>query len=384
MQKPSSSHALKPLNTRTILDAALDGQALTATEALHLLQLTEQEDLHRLQEAANERRTQQVGDTVYYTTGASLYFTNLCELEPVLYPYPHKPGDDHTYTLTIDDIDACLEEASRQQLQRLSLSAGGYWPYLQIPGLETPNILKTYARLVSYVREKVPTIYIAGFSPDEVDFLAVLSDRTETYILEMLMDQGLQSLGSNAVGILADPVRQALSSKLATVKRWLEITTSAARLELPITANIETGPLETLAERIQHLGHLKTFQHRHLNAFLSMQPHMWSRLPVKPVRTMPGLPHCTHIDRLKLTAVMRLWLGENIPDQAVFWQPNAETEVQEALQWGANSLGSTDILSYRAFLSGSRAADRFSESEFQRLITETGRTPAQLQLIPTS
>lgn len=380
MQHRTPSNTLKPLKTRSILGAALDGKDISPAEALHLLQLTKEDDLHRLREAADELRKRQVGDTIHYATGASLYITNLCELEPALYPYPRKPGDSQAYTLTIDDIDACLEQAIRRSEQRMYISAGGAWAYLQIPGLEAPHILKTYAKLLRHVREKAPSLHIEGFSPDEVDFLCVLSDRSERYILEMFQDYGLKTLGGHGVEILSNPVRQAISPKKATVKRWFEIAEAAYSLELPIIAKIEAGPVESLKQRIQHLSYLKAFQHTHAGAFSLLIPQLWNRPPAKPIPKspglMPGLTQWGHTDRLKLAAVARLFLGEAIANQSVCWLPNAENEIQEALLWGANDAGATDALSYLAFLSGSRAPDPLSESDLQRLINETGRTAA--------
>ncbi|MCE3234707.1 MAG: synthase subunit 2 [Vampirovibrio sp.] len=380
MQNLTPTDTLKPLNTRSILDAALDGNAISPAEALHLLQLTRENDLHRLRETADALRKRQVKDTVTYRSGASLYLTNLCELEPALYPYPHKPGDAGAYTLSIDDIDACLERMSARQLQRITLSAGGTWPYLQIPGLEAPNTLKTYAKVLRHIREKAPTLRIEGFSPDEVDFLCVLSDRHERYILEMMQDHGLNTLGGHGVEVLSNPVRQIISPKKASVKRWFEITEVAHRLELTVIAKIEAGPVETLQQRIQHLNALRTFQQMHADEqakpFALFIPQMWIRPPAKPIQNLPGLAHCTHTDRLKLTAVTRLFLGEAIPDQGVCWVPNADREIQDALQWGASHIGATDALSYPVFLAGSRSLELMSEADLQRLITETGRVPA--------
>ncbi len=371
----SSRSAVKSLDTRSILGATLDGQELSPTGALHLLGLTREDDLHRLREAADELRKQQTGDTVPFESGCSLYITNLCELSPTLYPYPRQPGDAGSCTLSIDEIDACLERAAYRQTERLYVSGGGFWPFLQIPGLEAPNLLKTYTRLCGYIREKAPQIALTGFSPDEVEFLCIVADRDERYVLEMLIDYGVQTLGGNGIEILHDRVRHLISPKKASVNRWLEITATAHRLGLPVIARIEAGPLETLQQRVSHMRQLRRFQQENPGAFSQIIPQMWTKAPPQAALPVPGLPNCKPTDRLKLSAVLRLFLGEAFPRQTVCWQPKGEAEAQDALQWGANSLGSTDALAYHVFLSGSRPTEEYTASDFHRLITETGRIP---------
>ena len=72
---------MKVLNTHAILDAARDGSMISPAEALHLLQLTRDEDLSALRQAADELRRRQVGESVFYSNAFSLYLTNYCEIK---------------------------------------------------------------------------------------------------------------------------------------------------------------------------------------------------------------------------------------------------------------------------------------------------------------
>lgn len=376
------ANKIKVLNTSSILDAATDGRALSPVEALHLLNITKDEDLAALRQAADEVRKRQVGDAVFYSTASSLYLTNYCELAPVLYDYPRQPGDPNGFVLTIDGIDATLERAVAQQIQQLAVSGGGYWSPLVIPGLEEPTVLKTYARLMSHLREHAPGLAVIGFSPDEIEFLCIVSNRDENYVLEMLKDLGLRVLGGNGSEILVDSVRQRISPKKASVKRWFEIVSAAKALELPVQAKLEAGPMETLQQRVAHLErlrkYLKSETESAFQVFGSLIPQMWTRLPAALMGPDSPKPQVSPEDRFKLTAVMRLFLGDVLPDQQVFWPSSGVNEAQDALQWGANGLGATNALADLAFLNGTRTLQplqEFSESDFRRLIEETGRTP---------
>lgn len=368
------SATLKP---RSILDAAEDGRELSTAEAAHLLTLTQDDDLTRLRQVADTLRKRQTGEAVLYETGTSLFLTNLCEMAPILYPYPRKPAETGAYTLTIDDIDATLELAHARQLRTITVSGGGFWEGLSIPGLEAPNALKTCMKLLRHIQERYPTFSIRGFSPDEIEFLCILNDRSERYMLDLLMDHGLSVLMGFGSDVLVDSVRVKASPRKATVKRWLEITATARRLELPVIASIEAGPLETVAERVRHLDVLRRFLRKHPGTFSRIIPYMWTKPPSQPTAT-PGLPFTSHTHRLKLIAVTRLFLGEAIPNQQVCWLPDRMEEAQDALSWGANHFGSTDSLAYHHFLTGNRTSTSFNEQELKDLIAETGRESNRL------
>lgn len=375
--KATTTPSAKALNTRSILDAAEDGRELSTAEATHLLALTRDEDLVRLRQVADTVRKRQSGEPVLYEAGASLFLTNLCEMAPTLYPYPRKPGEAGAYTLTIDDIDSTLELAHAKQVRTITVSGGGLWEGLSIPGLEAPNALKTWMKLLRYIRECYPEFSIQGFSPDEVEFLCILNNRNHRYMLELLMDHGLSALMSFGSDVLVDSIRTRVSPKKATVKRWLEIVAMARYLELPVIANLEAGPLETLAERVRHLEVLRRFLRKQPDAFSRIIPHMWIKPPLQPVAT-PGMALTSHTHRLKLIAVTRLFLGEVIPNQQVCWLPDQVEEAQEALSWGANCFGSTDSLAYYRFLTGDSKPEDFTATDFTDMIAETGREPQQL------
>jgi 2-iminoacetate synthase ThiH len=362
----------KPQEPRVILNTVEDGRELSAGDALQLLRVQKEDDLALLREAADTARKRQRGDTIGTAAGCSLFLTNLDEMEPVIHPYPRRPGDTGAWTLSIDEIDACLELAGYRELTQITVSSGGFWPYLQIPGLEAPTLLKTYAKVLAHIRGKAPNLAITGFSPDELDFLRIISDRSERYVLELLKDQGLQVLGGHGAEILVDTVRRKVAPKKAKVKRWFEIVATTHSLAVPTVLKIEAGHFETLQQRTQHLERVREFLKKHPGALSMLVPQMWTGNAPEEARnggqsSMPGAAYRTAKDQFKLIAVSRLFLGELLPVQQVFWQPDGVEQAQEGLHWGADFLGSTDSLAYPAFLAGSRERVDFTPDELARL-----------------
>lgn len=360
------------LNTRSILDAVTDNRALSTSEAVHLLNIQREDELESLQEVANLVRGRQVGDLVGYGLGCSLFLTNLCEMAPGLYPYPKTLSEPDYFIATIDEIDALLEQACHQKLETLYLSGGGFWSTLSIPGLEAPGALKTYVKVLDYIREQNPDLKLRGFSPDEIEFLCILANRNEGYILEMLMDHGLKALGGHGAEILVDSMRQEISPKKATVKRWLDICIHAKSLGLPVEARLEAGPLETTAQRVAHLVLLKQFSSRHPGTFSHYTPQIWTQPPHRPGQT--AYPNRILIeDRLKLIAVSRFILGESIPTQRINGLSEQAGEARETLRWGANHIGDSDTLAYARFLAGKPVPEAWPEAALQEMIAQTGR-----------
>ncbi len=378
-QPPSSP--IKVLNTQSILDAAEDSRPLSPAETVHLLSLEKEADLARLKQVAHLIRARQAGNPVHYQANVSLFLTNRCEMAPLLYAYPRPSGAKGLYTLTIDDIDATLERAKAHQIDSLTLSGGGFNSLLSIPGLEAPTALKSYVKLLVHIREHYPQLKISGFSPDEIEFLCVLENRNAPYLLELLIDHGLSGLHTFGTEILVDSVRERISPKKATVKRWLEIVKTAVQLDLPIFMRLEAGPVETLSQRVRHLEVLRQFCDKNPRAFSRLIPQMWNK-PAHQSMPVAGNPLTNHTHRLKLIAVTRLFLGEHIPQQQVIWIPDQVTEAQEALSWGANDFGSTDATAYYRFLAGYPSVEALALPDLESIIQETGY-PLQPQVTPS-
>ncbi len=356
------------------LDAVEEGQSLTASQALALLALPSTSDCARLRWVADARKTHQVGGGIAYETGQSLFLTNICEMAPALYPYPARMGSSHAYVVSIDTIDDVLQAAKSGQSRWLNLSGGGFHSQLVIPGLEAPTVLKTCLRVLNHIQEQAPFCRVRGFSPDEIAFLAVVSNRSEAYILDCLKDHGLSVLEGFGAEILEDAHRARVAPKKLTVKRWLEIVALAHRRGLPTMARLEAGPLENWEQRVAHLLQLRAFQDIHPGAFQRLLIQLWPKPSHQP---MPG-PQAgliAELDALKLVSVARLLLGSQIPHIQLGWVPERLAMSQHAFEWGASHAGSTDDLVYAHFLRGLPQGAGWTEAELRGLIQEAGRSP---------
>ncbi len=358
-------------NARDCLQRTLDGHPLPAGDAARLLALTAQDDLRRLQEAAHELRQRQCSNEVPFAVQQSIILTNQCELENVLYDYARPAGARGAFTLTIDDIDERLELAAARNADQIFLTQGGFWSELTLPGLESATLLKSLGRLLEHIRERRPETPLIGFSPDEIEFLRIVSDRSPRYVMEFLKDKGLRMLGGLHTYVLDDTVRRRISPRLAPAKTWKDIVAQAATLKLPVIAALGYGHFETSKQRIEHLEQLATLQRRQPGAFSRLVPEPLAR-PVE----VHGLKPPDLAERRKVQALCRLFAGDALPVQQTTWalHAGAAGEAQELLAWGASDMGPSDALSWPAFLNGSHESASMGAGELQGLISESGHT----------
>ena len=228
--------------------------------------------------------------------------------------------------------------------------------------------------MLNHIQDQVASCRIQGFSPDEIAFLAVVSNRSEAYILDCLKDHGVRVLESFGTEILEDAHRVRIAPKKLTVKRWLEIVALAHQRGMPTLARLEAGPLESREQRVAHLALLREFQDTHPGAFQRLIIQLWPHPSHQPIAG-PQAGLISESEALKLVSVARLLLGQQIPQSQFSWVPERLEMAQQAFEWGASHAGNTDDLSYAQFLRNKAPVPVWTESELRGLIEEAGQRP---------
>ena len=345
-----------------LLKATLDGRALTRVQSARLLALTDPAEIRAVLQAADALRQELVGETVPCIRQVSLFLTNQCELRPACFAYPKEAGDKGAFVATIDDLDAILERAATMEAEQAFI-ASGFHAGLLIPGLEQSTPLKTYGRVLAYLRDRSPELSIQAYSPDFIDFLAVLSDRSYQYILEYLQDMGLRSLSGYTLGLLSDGYRRQLSPKYAPVKEWTAIVRTAHALGLAIPLAMTLGHTETPDLLARHLDRARRL--------LQEAPGLFSSL--QPIQTPIFSRKYSGVRRWLPLAVARLSLSGDLRNIQTLWLPDGAELAQEGLGNGANHFGATDAMQLPGFLWGGSRQPALSPEEATKLVAETGR-----------
>jgi cyclic dehypoxanthinyl futalosine synthase len=214
-----------------------------------------------------------------------------------------------------------------------------------------------------------------ALGPPEIVYLSKKENLSYTQVLNRLIESGLNSLPGAGAEILSDRVRKIVSPGKATVKEWLGVMKEAHILNLPTSATMMFGHLETRQERIQHLVYLRTLQDKKPAGnygFIAFIP--W---PFQDKGTVLSEKHGikNNVDGpeyIRSIAISRIMLNNIQNIQSSILTVGKEIAML-SLHSGANDLGS--VMIEENVVSAAGATYRFDSSEMQSIIKEAGFIP---------
>ncbi len=176
---------------------------------------------------------------------------------------------------------------------------------------------------------------------------------------------------------LSDRVRQIVSPAKATAGEWLDVMREAHRLNLPTSATMMYGHLETVAERIEHLIRIRELQDEKPEGnygFITFIP--W---PFQDEGTVLSKKHGIKSryngpDYIRLIAISRIMLNNITNLQSSLLTVGKEVAML-SLHAGANDLGS--IMIEENVVSAAGSNNRFDADEIQEIIREAGFNPVR-------
>ena len=201
-----------------LLEQAKAGATLSEQEGIFLY---EKAPLGDLAQAANEIRNQKVESSeVTYLVDRNINYTNVCTASCKFCAFYRPPGHAEAYILDREDIGLKIEELIKIGGTRI-LMQGGHHPELR---------LSWYVELLKWLKSNYPSIALDCFSPSEIDNLCEVEGREAEFILGTLQDAGLDGLPGGGGENLDPEVRERVSPKKTSGKRWLEIMETAHSL----------------------------------------------------------------------------------------------------------------------------------------------------------
>ncbi|WOD39983.1 7,8-didemethyl-8-hydroxy-5-deazariboflavin synthase subunit CofH [Nodosilinea sp. E11] len=360
-----------------ILAEALAGGDLAPAEGVTLLHQREPAALEAIRRTADTLRQRQVGDTVTYVVNRNINYTNICEQHCSFCAFRRDRNDEGAYWL---DFAPILEKAT----EAVALGAteicmqGGLNPYAKIDGTS----LNYYLKLVDTIKGAFPALHLHAFSPQEVEFIARQDGLSYRNVLLALRDAGVGSLPGTAAEVLDDAVRRVLCPEKINTATWLEIVGLAHSVGLPTTSTMLSGHIETPAQQIAHLEHLRQLQCRALEAGYSaaitefiVLPFVGQEAP-KPLRRRVGRDQPVLADALLLMAVARIYLGNWIVNHQPSWVKLGLAGATEALTWGCNDIGGTLMEEHITTMAGAQGGTGMTVDELRGAIASLNR-PAQ-------
>ncbi len=233
-----------------VIAKALDGQSLTFDEALRLyIECPMQE----LCSAADSLRRSMVSDSqvVTWQIDRNVNITNVCIAGCKFCNFHCKPHQKElSYKTSLEEYRAKIEETIELGGDQLLLQ-GGLHPKLDIT---------FYEQLFRDLKGMFPQIRLHALGAPEVAHIARISSVSTMDTLLRLRDAGLDSLPGAGAEILSDSVRRRISPAKPSVEAWLKVMGEAHSINLPTSATMMYGHVESLEQRVEHLLKIRDLQ----------------------------------------------------------------------------------------------------------------------------
>jgi 7,8-didemethyl-8-hydroxy-5-deazariboflavin synthase CofH subunit len=317
-------------------------------------------------------RRELAGNIVTYVVNRNINFTNVCFVGCKFCAFSRGPRESDTYFLSLDQVAQKATEAWKIGATEVCIQGG--LPH-GLPPFHYRDILRA-------VKQAVPGMHVHAFSPMEIVYGVELTGMPlEDYLL-MLRDNGLDTLPGTAAEILDDDVRFVLSRNKLSTEQWKQVIRTAHACGIRSTSTLMYGHVESPEHWVNQLLLFREIQQQ-TGGFTEFVPlgfvHQNTLLFHQGIaRSGPTLA-----EHLKIHALARVLLAGAINNIQVSWVKLNRGLSQLCLHAGANDYGGTLMEENISREAGATAGQYTSPEDFQALILEAGRIPAERNTVYT-
>jgi FO synthase len=342
-----------------------DGGTLSREQCL-LLAHAEGDDLLGLLVAADMLRNDLVGNLITYVVNRNINFTNVCFVGCKFCAFSRGPREADSYFHSLDTMSQKAVEAWALGATEVCIQGGlphGLPPFY-------------YRDILRAIKTAVPGMHIHAFSPMEIVYGVELTGMPLPDYLQMLRDNGLDTLPGTAAEILDDDVRYVLSRNKLSTQQWKDVIRTAHQCGIHSTSTLMYGHVETPTHWVNQLLLLREIQQQ-TGGFTEFVPLGFVHQNTLLFHQGIARPGPTLAEHLKIHALARIMLAGAINNIQVSWVKLNRRLSQLCLHAGANDYGGTLMEENISREAGATAGQYTSAEEFQSLILETGRIPAE-------
>ena len=318
---------------------------------------------------AHELRKKHKNDSkkIGWIIDRNVNITNVCVAQCKFCNFCRTIKDEDAYITTLPEYKEKIDEMYKLGGRQLLLQ-GGLHPKLG---------LNYYVELFQNLKKDYPDLKLHALSPAEIVHLSKESKISYSETLKALMQAGLDSLPGAGAEILSERVRKIVSPAKCTSKQWLNVMHEAHKLNLPTSATMMFGYIETLEERIEHLFQIRDLQaqkHENHYGFITFIPWPYQPENTKLQTLYPEIKQITPVEYLRLVALSRIILN-NIENIQSSWLTVGKDIAQLTLFGGANDLGS--IMIEENVVSAAGSKHKMNSNDMLKAIKEIGLEPTK-------
>ena len=348
-----------------IADRVMAGERLTAADGITLFRTPDLIGLGTLADAANRAKH---GDRVTFASNQHINPTNVCILRQtcVFCSYARLPKEDGAYRYTMDQVWAEAEQASGAMTREFHI----------VGGLDMKAGLAYYAEMFRGLKARHPQVHIKALTAVEIAHIARIEKMSVRDVLVALREAGLDTMPGGGAEVFSPGVRATIAEKKLAGSEWIDVHRVAHELGIRTNCTMLYGHVETVEDRVNHLGMLRDLQDE-TGGFLAYIP-----LAYHPDNNELGAElgrqgtATTGIDDLKNLAVGRLFL-DNFEHVKSHWIMVTPALSQLALHFGVNDLEGTVVREKIYHEAGAHTAQAMSLDDLLRTIRGAGKVPAE-------
>lgn len=351
------------MNVENLLSRALNFEFLSIDEGVYLYHHAPIADLSYVANAL--RKIQVPHGKVTWQIDRNVNTTNVCIANCKFCNFFRRPGHEDSYITDIDTYKRKIEETFRYGGDQLLLQ-GGHHPELG---------LSFYADLFRELKALYPQLKLHALGPPEIAHVAKLEGMPHIDVLRALKEAGLDSLPGAGAEILNDRVRRLISKGKCGGQEWLDVMRAAHQVNLPTSATMMFGHIETIEERFEHLVWIREVQAERpdgAHGFIAFIPWPFQDDGTLLKRLRGITNNVTGEEYIRMIALSRIMLP-NVRNIQASWLTVGKPVAQLCLHAGANDFGS--IMIEENVVSAAGAPHRFTSKSIQDAIRAAGFEP---------
>ncbi len=350
---------------RPIADKVLAGERLSPEDGLALFETRDILSLGEMAAWANHRRN---GDRVFFSANQHINPTNVCILRNTctFCSFARMPKEEGAYTRSLEEVYHEAEQARGGPTREFHI-VGGLHPKLK---------LSYYTDMIVGLKERHPNVHIKALTAVEIAHLARIEKISEREVLLALKEAGLTSMPGGGAEVFSTAVRASIAERKLTGQEWIRVHRTAHELGIPTNCTMLYGHVETAADRIEHLGMLRSLQDE-TGGFLTYIPLAYHTENNELGEELGRVGSATTgYEDLKNIAVGRLYL-DNIPHVKTHWPMVTPFMAQVVLDFGCDDVEGTVVFERIYHQAGATTAMHMPYSELVRLIRGAGKRPVE-------
>ncbi len=344
-----------------ILEKSMKNKEITVEEGKKLLE-AEGKNLDALLETADELRKREVGDVVTYVVNRNINFTNVCENSCKFCAFNRPMGDPEAYTLSKEEVKRKTKKALEAGATEICFQ-GGINPALD---------LEDYLGYLRAIRDVSERIHIHAYSPEEIKHMSRKAGLPIEKVLQKLKEEGINTIPGTAAEVLVERVRKIICPNKIDTPTWEHIIKTAHKLDIPTTATLMYGHVETPKEIASHIAKIREIQ-KETDGFTEFVPLGFVGSETELAEKSDNLDLKDH---LKVHAVARIMLSGKIKNIQASWVKMGPENAIEALKSGANDFSGTLIEENITRAAGGKFT-KLSAEEIESFIKKAGRVPVE-------